>query len=128
MGKRFCVFLVSMVMLLHCYGCVAVLAGAAGGAGTAAWLSGKMVQEVASSPEQSLKAVKAAFKSMGFTITKETIKEDAIQVIGKHTNEKTIWVDVTPTISSGSKIQVRVGMMSDQEATRALLSEIVKKL
>ena len=34
------------LLVLGLCGCVAVLAGAAGGAGTAAWLSGKLVQQV----------------------------------------------------------------------------------
>ncbi len=128
MLKRFGLFFVSMCLLVHCYGCVALLAGAAGGAGTAAWLSGKMVQEVAASPEKSLSAIKSSFAAMKYSITKETIKEDVIQVLGKHTNGKKIWVDVVPIISAGSKIQVRVGMVSDKEAARALLNEIVRKL
>ena len=128
MLKRFCLFLCSIALLLHCYGCVAVLAGAAGGAGTAAWLSGKMMQEVSSSPQKSLKAVKAAFKSKGYFVTKETIKEDVIQVLGKDINGKKIWVDIIPVISSGSKVQVRVGLLSDKEAARTLLAEIVKNL
>lgn len=51
MFKKVVTLIFSVLLLLNICGCVALLAGAAAGAGTAAWLSGKLSQEVNASSE-----------------------------------------------------------------------------
>ena len=128
MFRKIGAFIFAVLLVVNMCGCVALLAGAAGGAGTATWLSGKLTQEVNSSLEKSLKAVKSALKSLKLTITKEVKKEDVVQVMSKYADGKTIWIDIWPVTESISRIDVRVGMLTDQEASRKILNRILKYL
>ncbi|MBU4311677.1 MAG: DUF3568 domain-containing protein [Candidatus Omnitrophica bacterium] len=117
-----------MLFLVNIYGCAAVIAGAAGTAGTAKWLSGKLTQQVNTSSEKSLEAVRTALKSFEFDITKETITEDIIQVKSNYTDGRTIWIDIRPTSTSSSQIDVRIGAMSDKDAAQKILDRILRYL
>ena len=51
-----------------------------------------------------------------------------MQIKGKYTDGKTIWVDIRPVTPSVTKIDVRVGAVSDKEAARIVLDEIKEHL
>jgi len=125
-GILLCLVLVAVV--LNSSGCVALVAGAAGGAGTAHWLSGKLAQEVDASIDESLEAVRAALKSLKLPTTKETVKYEVAQVMSKYTDDRTVWIDIHRTSSATSRIEVRVGAMSDEDAARVILDKILKYL
>lgn len=120
------VLIVSFSINMH--GCTLLLGGAAGGAGTAAWLSGKSIQEVDASLGRALKAVKSALKSLRLNIVKETIKESVAQVMSNYTDGKTIWVDVHRISDSVSRIEVRVGVTGNKEAEQKILKRITRYL
>ncbi len=128
MIKKMLVLTFSALLLFNLCGCVALLAGAAGGAGTATWLSGKLTQEVNASFEKSLKATRAALKSLKMDIEKDTVKDNVAQVISKYNDGRTTWVDIHRISQSISKIDVRVGMKGDKEAARKILDKIVRAL
>jgi hypothetical protein len=128
MIKNISTFIVMVLFLVNIYGCVALLAGAAGGAGTAVWLSGKLTQEANVSSDKSIKAVKSALDSLGLLITKETKKEEVTQIISKYTDGKTVWIDIRPVTLEASRIDVRVGAVTDEEASRKIMDEIIKYL
>ena len=126
--RKIGIFLVSMVCLVQLYGCVALLAGAAGGAGTAAWLSGKLSQEVNVSFDRALQASRRGLESLKFKVTKETLKEDVAQLMSKYSDGRTIWVDVHRVADSASRIEVRVGATGDKEAAQKVLNQIRRYL
>ena len=128
MIKKIFLFMVMVLFLVNIYGCVALLAGAAGGAGTAVWLSGKLTQEVNFSSDKSLKAVRSALDSLGLPINKETKKDEVIQIISKYADGKTIWIDIRPISLQASRIDVRVGAITDEEASRKIMDKILKYL
>ena len=115
-------------MLLQLCGCVALLAGAAGGAGTAAWLSGKLSQDVNASYERTIGAAKAALKSLKFEIAKETRDQGVTQIKSYYTDSKDIWIDIRPISESSTKVEVRVGMMSDKDAADKIMKRIIRYL
>ena len=117
-----------VVLPVFTCGCLALLAGAAGGAGTSVWLSGKLVQEVDSSFEETVGAVESGLESLSLDVAKMTKKDDVAQIKSNYTDGKTIWVDVRPVTSSSSKIEVRVGAIGDEEAAREVLDSILKYL
>ena len=127
MIKKLCVVLFSVLLLANIYGCL-LLAGAAGGAGTAAWLSGKLVQEVNYPLETSLNASKRALSALRLNVEKETVKDEVAQVISNYTDGRTIWIDVHRISDSSSRIAVRVGAVSDKEAARKILDKILAYL
>ena len=120
--------ILSIFLMANLYGCVALLAGTAGGAGTAAWLSGKMSQEVNASFDRTIKAAKAGLESMNLPVTKETTEKNIAQIMSKYTDQSTIWIDVRRVTDSSSKIEVRVGARGDKEAASKILNQIVKYL
>lgn len=126
MIKNIIIFIVIALFSLSISGCVALLAGAAGGAGTAVWLSGKLTQEVNVSSQRSLKACKSALDSLDLLITKETQKEEIIQIISKYRDGKTIWIDIRPITLKASRIEVRVGAVADEAAAQEIMERILK--
>ena len=112
-------------------GCaVGFLAGGAvaGGAGTAAWISGKLIQETDTSFENTIQATEYALGSLGFDIVKKVKKERVAQIISNYTDGKTIWIDIHKIAQSTSRIEVRVGAIPDKKATRKILDKIKEYL
>lgn len=125
MFKKFVNGLVAIIFLVSLSGCVAVVAGAAGGAGTSVWLSEKMSQTMNASYERTLKATRSALKSLKLEITKETIEKDITQVMSKHTDGKTIWIDIRRVTDTTSRVDVRVGAVNgNEEASTKILKKI----
>ena len=118
----------SFILLVNMYGCIAILAGAAAGTGTAAWLSGKLSQEVNASFEGSLRATKSALSSLKLNVTKETVKEGLAQVMSNYTDGKTIWIDINRVSKVTSRIEIRVGVTGDKEAAHKILERIRRYL
>ena len=128
MKRKILLFLICVIGLSQLYGCVALLAGAAGGAGTAAWLSGKLSQEVNVPFDRALKAARRGLESMKFNVTKETVKEDVAQLMSNYSDGRTIWLDVRRVADSSSRIDVRVGATGDKEAAKKILDQIRRYL
>ena len=118
----------SFILLVNMCGCIAILAGAAAGTGTAAWLSGKLSQEVNASFEESLRATKSALSSLKLNLTKETVKEGLAQVMSNYTDGKAIWIDINRVSKTVSRIEVRVGVTGDKEAAHKILERIKRYL
>jgi len=128
MFKKLITLIFSFILLANMCGCIAILAGAAAGTGTAAWLSGKLSQEVYVSFEASLNATKSALRSLKLNVTKETVKEDLAQVMSNYSDGKTIWIDIYRVSKNTSRIEVRVGVAGDKEAAHKILDRIRRYL
>jgi len=129
MFRKAAALILAGLLLVNAYGCIALLAGAAGGAGTAAWLSGKLVQETNVPLDRAVKASKSALKSLKLEVTKETVEKDVVQIMSKYSDGKTVWIDVRKVTESSSKIEVRVGVVSaDKEAANRILKKILHYL
>jgi hypothetical protein len=129
MVKKACVLLFSGLLVITLSGCIALLAGAAGGAGTAAWLSGKLSQEVNAPFNQSINATKSALRSLQLEVAKETTEANTAQIVSKYSDGKTIWIDIHRITEHSSKIDVRVGAVStDKEAADKILKRIIRFL
>ena len=128
MFKKAITLILLVLFLVNLYGCVALLAGAAGGAGTATWLTRKITQEVNAPIDKALEASKTALNSLKLDITKETVKDEIAQLIGKYSDGRTIWVDIHRLTQATSRIDVRVGAWGDKEAAREILDKIIRYL
>jgi alkylated DNA nucleotide flippase Atl1 len=124
MFRGLAALIISGLLLINIYGCVALLAGAAGGAGTAAWLSGKLSQDVNAPFERTVKAAGTALESFKFHIEKETVKDNVAQLISRYGDGREIWIDVRRITDSSSKIEVRVGATGDKKAAQRILDRI----
>lgn len=128
MAKRFAAVVFLVLFSLSATGCFLLLAGAAGGAGTAAWLSGKLIEEVNVSRESAVSASEKALDALSYPVTKKTVDETVTQIKAEHTDGRVIWVDVHTVLPKTSRIEVRVGAVSDKEAAREILTKIEKYL
>lgn len=128
MLRFFLAVILSIFLLTSLCGCIALLAGAAGGAGTAAWLQGKLTQEVHSPYERAIDAAKSALKSLRLELLKETRDQNVAQLKSAYTDGKEIWVDIRRITDNSSKIEVRVGVMSDKAAADKILKRILRYL
>lgn len=128
MFKRIGVVLVSALFALNLCGCVLLLAGAAGGAGTAVWLGGKLSQQVEVPKDKVVVAAKKAMNALKLTITKETTKEEVVQLIGEYSDGRQVWIDVRALSPSSSKIEVRVGATGDKTAAESIMNKIKRYL
>ncbi|MBP7216913.1 MAG: DUF3568 family protein [Candidatus Omnitrophica bacterium] len=128
MKQKLILIVIAAWLLVNAYGCIAILAGAAGGAGTAAWLSGKLTQEVQAPYERTIAAAKKALTSLKLDLIKETREDAVTQLKSKYTDGKEVWIDVRRITGASSKIEVRVGVMSDREAADVILKRILRYL
>lgn len=124
MLKKLGVGIVSFLFITNVCGCALLLAGAVGGAGTATWLGGKLSQQVDVSKDRAVVASKKAMKSLKLAITKETTKEDVVQLIGEYSDGRQVWIDVRPISSTTSTIDIRVGATGDKGAAEKILNKI----
>lgn len=128
MCKKVKLFFLITLLAVSSSGCMLLLAGAVGGTGTAAWLSDKLSQEVNAPFDKSIEAVDSAMKSLKLDIAKKTVKEDVAQIIGSYTDDRKIWIDVRPVTGTTSRIDVRVGALGDEAASRKILDKILRYL
>jgi len=129
MLKKIAAAIFAGFMLFNLYGCFLLLAGAAGGTGTAAWLSGKLAQQVNAPFDTTIKASKSALKSLRLEVTKETKEEAVAQIMSKYNDGRTIWIDVHKITDNTSKIEVRVGAVgSNKEAASKIMKRITQYL
>ena len=129
MFKKTAVFVFSGFLLLNMYGCFALFAGAVGGAGTAAWLSGKLTQQVNAPYERTVGAIESALKSFNLVIVKEVKEADITTFRSNYTDGKEIWIDVKRITESSIKVEIRVGgVSSDKEACTKILNRIKEYL
>ncbi|MCX5708955.1 MAG: DUF3568 family protein [Candidatus Omnitrophica bacterium] len=124
MNKRFVVFITLIGLSLSLCGCVVLLAGAVGGAGTAAWLSGKLVQEFNVPSDRAIRATHNALEGLKLPINKETTTSEVTQIMSRYTDGKTIWIDIKSTTSAACRIEIRVGATGTKEAERKILTKI----
>ncbi|MGD9014700.1 MAG: DUF3568 family protein [Candidatus Omnitrophota bacterium] len=115
---------------LNIGGCVPLLVagGVAGGAGTQTWLSGKLVQDIDAPFEEAIQAAESALGALNLDIVSEVKKARVAQIKSNYIDGETIWVDIHKITQSISRIAVRVGAVSDQEAAVEILSKIKEYL
>ncbi len=125
--KRIAIYLFGFIALLYSAGCALLVAGAIGGAGTAIWLSDKLTQEVNASYERVIDASKTAFARLKMPLEKETKKDDVAQLISSYYGKK-VWLDIHKITDNACRIELRVGVTSDEQAARKILDEILRRL
>lgn len=127
MKKAIMAIAMSIFLATAC-GCAALLVGTAAGAGTAVWLSGKLSQVVQKPYENVIEATRPALESLKLEITKETKGKEVTQIKGNYTDGREFWVDIRPVTEASSKIEVRVGMVSDKNESDKILKRILQYL
>jgi predicted PP-loop superfamily ATPase len=120
--------LIAGVLTLNFCGCALLLGAAAGGAGAVMWLSGKLSEIEDASYEKTVQATKKALESMNMPIKKETHTDKVAEITSEYVDGTTVWIIVRPQTVKTSKIEIRVGMRGDKEASIKILGRIKKYL
>ncbi len=128
MVRRILCVVVSLIIAVNLCGCALLLAGAAGGAGTAFWLSGKLSDEVSASYEKTIGATKRALSSLNMAVVKETRSDEVAQIKSNYTDGSEVWIDIRPLTEKSSKIEIRVGIKGNKEASTKILERIKRYL
>lgn len=128
MFRKLAVFMISVLLLANVYGCATILIAGATGVGTAVWLSGKLSETLNASLDDTVKATKAALKSLDMPIVKDTQKAAVAQIISRYSDGTTVWIDMRPVTKSTTKMEIRVGVRGDKAASSEILDAIKKYL
>jgi len=130
MFKNMMVIIFLVLLTLNICGCVPLLVagGVAGGVGTQAWVSGKLVQDLDSPFENTVEAAESALGELNLGITRKVRKASVVQIKSKYIGGETIWIDIHRMSPSISRVAVRVGAVSDQEAAAEILGKIKEYL
>lgn len=126
--KSFLNILLLLALAFSLCGCAAMVGAAAGGAGTALWLSGKLSEEINAPYEKTTGAVKRALHSLKMEVVKEIKAEDVTQIKSEYADGSTVWIDIRPLTAKSSKIDIRVGLKGDKDASGKILEAISKRL
>jgi hypothetical protein len=124
--KNTIVIIVLILFSFSTCGCVPLLVagGIAGGVGTQAWISGKLVQDLNAPFEKTIQAAESALGALNLGIASKIKKIRVAQIKSKYINGETIWIDIHRITQSVSRVAVRVGAVSDQEAAVEILGKI----
>lgn len=121
--------MITLITLLPCIcGCVTLLAAGAGGAGTAMWLSGKLSGEIDASYDNTVEAAKDALASLDMSISKIEMGDNVTQIMSTYTDGSKTWIDVRPITKNKSKVEIRVGIRGDKEASNKIFDMIKKHI
>lgn len=125
------VLLVSLVGLsLLAPGCVLFVAGAAAGAGAAgvAYVKGVLEATLKDDPKTVETAADKAFETLAIVkISSHASALDA-KIVGRTATDTRIEIIAKAIDSGGSKLSIRVGTFGDQEMSRKIYDEILKRL
>ncbi|MFA5008865.1 MAG: DUF3568 family protein [Candidatus Omnitrophota bacterium] len=112
------------IFLASFAGCVYVISGAVDSAETAVWLSMKLTKQVNKPYERTIKATEAALTSLNMKIVKETTTKTITQIKSNYADGKEVWVDIRPLSEAYTRVDVRVGVIGDKEASIKILEKI----
>lgn len=129
MIKKIGAIVTLILLVINLYGCAPILVGAAGGAGaTAAWQNRKLTRVESVTLEEAKEASLAALEELKLPVNRKSIEKDYIQIKSKYNKEKTIWIDLHHVSDEATKIEVRVGMLGDENASSDILNQILENL
>ncbi len=114
-----------LFVIANVYGCAPTIVGTSGeSTSTSVWANGKLAQAIAKPIDEITLAAKSALKNLGLPIIQTTIKKEMIQLRSVYTNGKKIWIDVEKIEDNYSKIEIRVGIIGDKEASTKILNAV----
>lgn len=124
MIKKIIILCSGLIFLTFSSGCWVLVGAAAGGAGTAAWLGGKLSDQVNASHEGTVIATEKALHSLKMDITKKTETEQVTQIRSEYTDGSDVWIDIKPISDKTSKIEIRVGITGNKDISVKILERI----
>lgn len=108
-------------------GCV-LAAGAGAGAGTVAYMKATLEASLTTDYNKVVKATQAAIGELEFAKISE--KKDALRAefIARTALDKKVEINLSRVGDKATKIEIRVGLLGDQELSQAILDKIKRHL
>ena len=117
-----CVVLAMIVV--NSSGCFWLLVGAAAGAGGVIWVKGKLKQELNVSLAAAHAASIKALKKMELPVIIDRKDRLTAKIESEFADGARVWIDIDSLSAKSSRIEVRVGTISDEKRSRDILEEI----
>jgi hypothetical protein len=95
---------------------------------TAGWIDGKVAQDVDAPLSKVIQVASLALRALELNITKTDIREDAAQIIGEYIDNKTIWIDLRSISELSTRLEIRVSVKGNKEASYRILKKIQEYL
>lgn len=112
------------VFLANIAGCIYVVSGAIDSVETVIWSSMKLTKQFNKPYDRTIKAVETALSSLEMKIRKETKTKAITQIRSRYTDGKDVWIDIRPMTEVYTRVDVRVGVIGDKEASIKILEKI----
>ena len=115
------------VTALSAQGCV-LLAGAAVGAGAAAYHMGKLEQNVDYGVDTVHDATLKALKKLDMYIISDNSLVNGSKIEAETAEGQKVKIDIEPLTEKATKINIRVGLVGDEERSYMIFNAIKKQL
>lgn len=115
-------FLLILFLCLNLSGCLFALGGAAGG-GAAIYYKGWLREKVARNMYTVHDATLKAMEVKDIILEEETQKTDVIRIQGKYLDGTNVWINIKYLTTNSSQINIRVGVLGDENRSRAIWDE-----
>lgn len=117
----------SLLVLLFTSSCIAIVAG---GAGAGGYIYGKGgLKNVAQKPlGRCFAASKNALAKLGLPILKTTKEPDMATIISRFSDDKRITITIKKIDNKTSEIEIRVGVIGDEQRANHLMKNINQHL
>ncbi len=127
MRKNIIAVLLVVFFGLYTTGC-ALLVGAAVGAGGVTWVKGKLVKVINEPYGEVHTATIEGLKALDLPIITDRQDQLVAKVESKFADGTNVWIDVKKQTEYSTQIQIRVGVLGDQERSQKILSAVEDQL
>lgn len=120
--------LVWVVPAFLCSGCVALVAGAAGGTTGAAYVMGKLQDEINHPVPAVHQATVAALKALDLPLSENRADQMTARVESEFSDGKHVTIDLESFANARTQVTIRVGLIGDEARSLRILDAIKKQL
>jgi len=128
MFKRLILAALIVTSSLQLTGCFALFVGAAAGAGGIIWAKGKLQQDLNASLDRAHSAATASLKKLELPVIVDRKDKLSGKLESEYADGKHVWIDLDYVTKTMTKIEVRVGTLGDEQRSREILNEVMRRL
>jgi hypothetical protein len=116
------------MVVLTSSGCLALAAGAAGGAASAAYVYGKLTDELNHEVPVVHAAATQAMKDLDLKLSEDRSDKLTAHMKSEFADETNVWIDMQSIADDRTKLTVRVGVTGDEVRARKIHEAIKRHL
>ncbi len=116
------------MVVLTCTGCLALAVGAAGGAASAAYVLGKLTDELNHDVPVVHAAATQAMDDLGLKLSEDRSDKLTAHMKSEFADGTNVWIDMQSIADGRTKLTVRVGVTGDEVRARKIHEAIKRHL